>query len=83
MSDAEHHPEDERPRMEVEVVEASASASAEAITRPVVGKDQPQRKGEVSVRTIVKVACPCGETVTVDSIQRSAVCQGCGRRWSQ
>jgi hypothetical protein len=77
------HPEDERPRMDVEVVETSVSASAEAITRPVVGQEEPQRKGEVSVRTVVKIQCPCDEIVTLDSVQKRVICQGCGRRWSQ
>jgi hypothetical protein len=75
------HPSDERPRMDVAVTETSISASAEAITRPVVGKDNPQRKGEVTVSVDVTVECPCGNEVLVGTVQRGVTCQGCGRRW--
>lgn len=78
---AAYHPEEKRPRMEVEVVDTSVSASAEAVTRPVVGKDHPQRKGEVTMTVRVTVKCPCGKEVTVYSDQ-GVTCQCCGRRWS-
>lgn len=82
-SDDTGHPEEERPRMDVTVIDSSVSASAEAITRPVVGEDEPQLKGRVSVRTVIDIHCPCGKTVTLDSIQSAVTCQRCGRRWEQ
>jgi hypothetical protein len=76
-----HHPEDKRPRMDVNVIDTDISASAEAVTRPVVGKDQPKRTGDVYVRFRVMVECLCGENTTVYSAQTTVTCQGCGRRW--
>ena len=77
------HPEDQRPRMDVEVLEANASAEAEAVTRPIGGKNEPKRTGEVSVRTVIKIKCTCDTTITMDSVQKSVICQSCGRRWEQ
>lgn len=76
-----HHPEDQRPRMDVEVVDASVSATAEAVTAPIVGKDYDQRKGEITARIRVTVECPCGTEVTVVTVQPSGTCRECGRRW--
>ena len=80
-TDDTYHSEEKRPRIEVEVVGTSVSASAEAVTRPVVGQDRPQRKGEVTMKARVTVECPCGKEVTVYSDQ-GVTCQGCGRGWS-
>lgn len=82
-NDGDDHPKDQRPRMDVEVLEANASASAEAITRPIAGKNDLDRVGEVSVRTIIKIKCTCDTTITMDSVQKSVICQDCGRRWTQ
>ena len=78
---SEHHPEDDRPRMDVEVVDTSISASAEAVTRPAAGEDDPQRTGEVRARIDVTVECCCGNEVRVGTVQKGVICQGCGRRW--
>jgi len=82
-TNGDDHPENQRPRMSVEVLEANASTSAEAVTRPIAGKDDLDRVGEVSVRTIIKIKCTCDTTITMDSVQKSVVCQECGRRWKQ
>jgi hypothetical protein len=76
-----HHPEDKRPRMDVDVIDTDISASAEAVTRPVVGKDYPNRHGDVYVRFQVTIDCLCGEDTTVYSSQTRVTCRGCGRRW--
>lgn len=86
MSDGEsdtaiHHPEDKRPRMDVDVVETDISASAEAKTGPVAGKDGPYRKGQIAVRFEVTIECPCGEFPTAYSNQSTMTCHGCGRQW--
>ena len=77
----DNHPESERPRMDVDVVETKASAEAEAVTRPIVGEEHDKRTGEVSVKVRVVVECCCGEEVTIHTIQPSVMCSGCGRRW--
>lgn len=77
----EHHPKDERPRKDAEVVGTSVSAEAEAVTRPIVGKDYPQRFGEITTRVQITVECLCGDDVTAYSVQSKVNCQGCGREW--
>lgn len=80
-ADREQGPNEERP-----VKETSVSASATAHTRPVVGRDRPQRTGTVIARTRVVVECSCGGEVTVYSGQ-PVICQNgtkenpCGRQW--
>jgi hypothetical protein len=76
----EDHPSEERPRTSVEVVDTNVSASSEAVTRSVVGKEIPNREGEVDIQVTVTVECTCGENVTVYNNQ-GVNCGGCGRRW--
>jgi len=77
-----YHDEDERPRKSVDVVSSDFEVQAEAVTRPVSGRDDPQVFGEVEIGFTITVECVCGNEVRVLSIQRgSGTCSECGRGW--
>lgn len=39
-----------------------------------------QRK-TVGARVFVNLVCECGNDVTITTIQRTVICQGCGSEW--